>query len=176
MDIPHLTKDIHFPITRAIPTSIDSSIVKKTFHFLTYRRKFEIMEDYFLYSPHLDTWVFLPKGFIFDGASVPKVLNGLYNPTGMLLLGAAPHDLGYRYEGLFLIDKDHELHFSTFSKKELDTVFNNFCAYESGMPKASGTATLGLSLFGFLGWRENRRKNCNLFDDFPELFVDDCLI
>jgi len=165
------TGDLHFPIVQALPTEIEKNPIKRLFKFMTYRRKWKIQEDYCLWVPSLAVWIFIPQFFVFDGASVPKILNNLYSPTGMLLLGAAPHDFGYRYEGLMQVDYRGCINFVPYTKKELDDIFDSLCAYESGMPKASKVATVTLSAVGFLGWNENRKANHVLMSDFPELFV-----
>jgi len=171
IDLTQCKSDLHFPVTRAIPTVIEENPFTRIWNFATYRRKFKIQEDYVLWVPSIAKWIFIPAFFIFDGASVPKILNNLYSPTGMLLLGAAPHDFGYRYKGLLYVDYLGNLEFKTHTKDELDEIFNNLCAYESGMPKASKVATYTLTAFGFLGWNENRKNECSLQEDFPEVFV-----
>ena len=124
-----------------------------------------------MWVPHFASWIFIPKNFIFDGASVPKILNSVYNPNGILLLGAGPHDFGYRYKGLLHADYRGYLKFVPYNKDELDNIFNHLCSYESGMSKASKIAQIVLSAIGFLGWKSNRKANHVLMDDFPELFV-----
>jgi len=173
-----LTKDIHFPVTKACYTKAPKrNIFQRVFHFMTYKRKFEVMQEYILWIPYLDSWCFVPSTFIFDGASVPKILNSIFNPTGMLLLGALPHDFGYRYKGLMLVNCDtRELNFAPFSKRQLDEIFHNLNSWESGLPAASKVATGVLKLFGFVGWRQNRKRAAVLKKDFPGLFITDEMI
>jgi len=168
----NFTKKIHFPITRAIYKKPPKRTwFQKLFKFFVYRRSFEMMEDYVLWVPCLNSFIFIPKRFVSDLASVPKVLNGIYNTNGMLLLGAWPHDFGYKYESLFLVDeKTGELTVKSFSKKELDNIFKSLCAWESGFKGAAAVAKEGLSLFGFTGWNENRKANHVLTEDFKEVF------
>jgi len=163
---------IHVPVVQAVYTKPpERTWYQKVFKFLTYRRKFMVREDYVLWISSLGCYCFIPAGFQFDGASVPKFLNNLYNPSGMLLLGSIPHDFGFRYQGLILINSlTGTLSFSAFSKRKLDTIFEELCNWESGFSKASKIAKLGLTCFGWIGWNENRKKNCNLKKDFPELF------
>lgn len=158
-----------FPIIQALPTERKTGWFGRIKDFFTYRRKFRVTNNYFLWSPMLQSFIFVPVGFIFDGASVPKVLNSLYSSTGMLFLGACPHDFGYRYEGLLLLDPNGIVHFKKMDKEFLDRIFEDFCSWESGMPTASKTATLGLGLFGFTGWHENRELDSDLVEDFPKV-------
>ena len=173
INITRYSSDINFPIIQAMPIVLEKNILKRFFKFMVYRRKWKVIKDYCLWVPMLGMWIFIPEGFIYDGASVPKILNGLYSPTGMLLLGAAPHDFGYRYEGLFKVEYNGTLSFVPYTKSELDYAFKQICSYESGMKTASSAATMTLGLAGHLGWIENRKKNCILINDFPELFVDE---
>lgn len=173
IDLTLLTKEIHFPIIQAIyEPLIKKPWWKKVFAFVTYRRKFEIKQEYSLWCPFLGKYIYLPAGFVFDGASVPKPLNGLYSSTGVLFFGAPPHDFGYRYKGLIHINfPTGGLYFTSYSKKELDRIFESLCTLESGMKKASWAATKTLTLFGFTGWNANRKENHDLQTDFPELYV-----
>lgn len=171
IDLSLCTGDVHFPVIQALPTVIEDSFFKEMWNFLTYRRKWKVKEDYCLWVPAIARWVFVPKYFIFDGASVPKALYGLFSPNGMLLLGALPHDFGYRYQGLLHVDHKGYLFFQSYTKNELDSIFCDLCIFESGMDKMATGATLTLSVCGFLGWKENRKRNAVLMDDFPELFT-----
>jgi len=171
IDLSLCSGDLHFPVVQALPTKIQKNFFKRLFGFVTYRRSWKVREDYCLWVPSLSAWIFLPNQFVFDGASVPKLLGGLFSPTGMLLLGAAPHDFGYRYKGLFHVDHMGCLKFVPYTKKQLDKIFKHLCSYESGMTKASSVATFTLGIAGFTGWNQNRKENRELTCDFPELFV-----
>ena len=173
--LSEVTKKIHFPVIQAVysPTP-KRSWYRKVINFITYRRSFKFREDYILWCPFIDQYIFIPKYFYFDGASVPKILNGLFNPTGMLLLGAGPHDFGYYYMGLFHINlKTGHLFFKPYTRNQLDQIFKNLCAYESGMKIASNVATYTVRVGGFFPWKKNKKINRNLFKDFPELYVQE---
>lgn len=62
-------------------------------------RQWRLLEDYALGG------FVAPQGFIFDGASVPKVVWNVVSPTGILFLPAIFHDFAYRH-GLLLSDPD----------------------------------------------------------------------
>jgi len=173
IDTSKLTKDIHFPINSAVYKEPPKrNFFQKLWRFVTYKRNYEVMDDYVLWIPKLKRFLFVPCHFLYDNASVPKILSSLYNADGMLLLGSLPHDFGYRYQCLlFVCQGSGNLYIKTFTKKELDEIFRYLCAYESKFKRASRVAKLGLSLGGFFGWKSNRKKNCNLFNDFPELYV-----
>jgi hypothetical protein len=42
----------------------------------------------------------IPKGFQFDGASIPKFLRTFFSPVGVLLIGGLVHDYMYKYSAL----------------------------------------------------------------------------
>lgn len=167
-----LTKECHFPKIQPIVQENPKGFFRKMKLFFTFRRKFYVLEDYIVWSEYLQEWIFIPANFIFDGASVPKILNSLYQSTGMLFFGASVHDFGYRYKLLIHVDKiTGSVFLRKYTKKELDKIFDHLCTFESGLPTASKGATLGLTLFGWLGWNENRKNEKSLYRDFPEIFV-----
>ena len=61
-------------------------------------RRWEISKD-FVYELNGVKYV-IPKGFTFDGASVPKFLATFLSPVGVLLLGGLIHDYAYKYAAL----------------------------------------------------------------------------
>ena len=58
------------------------------------RRRWQISKD-FHYELNGIKYV-IPKGFSFDGASVPKFLATFLSPVGVLLLGGLIHDYAYK--------------------------------------------------------------------------------
>lgn len=169
-----LVKKVHFPIIEPVPTKQakkEDKLFKRFLRFITNRRSFKIAKDYVCWSEYLQAFIFLPKSFDFDGASVPKLMNNIYLPTGILFYGACPHDFGYRYGGFILINPDtYECYFKQLSKKEIDSVFNDLCYQESGMKKASGLATFVLSFAGKIAWRKWRKESRSSFLDFPRVY------
>jgi len=174
LDTAGFSKEIHFPISRAVyKVPPQRNWYQKIVKFLTYRRWDEVIIDYILWIPALNSYIFIPASFLSDGASVPKALNGLFSTNGMLLLGALPHDFGYRYKCLILVNEmTGELYTKSFTKSELDEVFESLCVWESGFKKASTLAKYTLTVAGFIGWNENRKANHVLNVDFPGLFAE----
>jgi hypothetical protein len=172
-DVALLSKKLHLPITRGIIETKRLSFFKRVLRFFTFVRRFEIMKDYLLWYEDLKMYILLPASFIYDGASVPKILGTIYSSVGVLYVGSGPHDLGYRYGGLFLVDPESgEVSFKEMSKRELDLIFDNLCAEETGMRIASGLARNTLSFFGLFTWRSMRKKTNIPEKDFPSLYVE----
>lgn len=183
--IKKLTKDIHFPVVQAIPDEEHVRFWEKVKKFLFYRRQWEVVQNHAIWSPFFHRWIFLPKGFVYDGASVPKVLHSLLGPTGILLLGSGPHDEGYKYAGLIFfrpVDKgiskglevEGDLVFQLISKFELDRMFRSLCKRESSLGVSTLLATLSVMIFGIFTWRGYREKGSgitSLCKDFPDIKI-----
>lgn len=129
-------------------------------------RKWELVEDYIFYIPWLNEKVLVPKGFIFDGASVPRALWFFVDPTGILLIGSIFHDFGYKYNALLndkfeVICKDAGQAFFDEQIKEVSSYVNN----THFMEDVSWAALRG---FGFLAWNEHREANCSVYEDYKD--------
>ena len=177
-----LTKKNYFPLIQPQLIKKENNFFKKILKFWLFLRKYQLMDDYIIWCEYLKRFIFIPKSFIYDGASVPKLLNGIFGTTGVLFFGALPHDFGYNYNGLLLLDdildgfyqedcpSNYEIYFKKFSKNELDKIFRELCTQESGMKFGSYVATFALTLFGFFDWNRKRKNKSKLNRDFPQLF------
>jgi len=136
-----------------------------------YKRKWDLIDDYIFYVPWLDKWIMIPKSFKFDFASVPKILNGIYGSTGLLLYGSLVHDFGYKYSAILFIDPDtNNTYVETWSKSELDQLFNQLNEYETNMKFGTDSAYFGLVLFGSGSWDRHRKNNCQLYKDYENYY------
>ena len=63
---------------------------------LTTPPRVRLLEDWIVIMPG-GLRVIVPRGFVTDGASIPRPLWGLLSPFGVLLEGALLHDFGYQY-------------------------------------------------------------------------------
>jgi len=164
-----LSKKIHFPLIQAQPCQIKKGFFSKIKRFLSFRRLWKTTQDYYCWSEYLGKFIFIPAIFLFDGASVPKLLYSIFSPMGLLLYGALPHDFGYRFKGLFIFNQNKQVvEFQEFDKKELDKIFCELNIQENGMKKSSKTATFSLKA-GIFTWKNYRKVNENVFDAFPYL-------
>ena len=77
--------------------------------------RYRLLEDYII---TLDDGLEIvhPANFVTDGASVPRVLNPIIEPTGPLLEGSVPHDQYYQY-GYLLARYQPDLIFNIESQK-----------------------------------------------------------
>jgi len=83
-----MSATLTFPILEPviIPTKGKNKIVQ-VWIWLTVRRKWRVVEDYFLFIHGIGK-VKIPKDFIFDGASIARIFHIFLQPTGILFL---PH-------------------------------------------------------------------------------------
>lgn len=99
----------------------------------------------------------IPKGFIFDGASVPKFLASWLSPTGILLLGGLVHDYIYKYETLLLKGKKKTE--PLYTQKEADQLFRDINIEQNGIHVLNYAAYYALRLGGFVAWNGHRKRN-----------------
>ena len=83
-------------------------------------RHWEIAKD-FVYKIDGVEYV-IPKGFQFDGASIPKFLHTWLSPTGVLLMGGLVHDYAYKYETL---KKKGKGTMGVLTQKDADVIFRD---------------------------------------------------
>ena len=119
-------------------------------------RSWEIVKDW---EFELDGQQYvIPKGFVFDGASVPKFLASWLSPVGILLLGGLVHDFIYKYETLVL--KGKKKCEPNFTQKEADQLFRDINIEQNGIHVLNYAAYYALRLGGFVAWNGHRNANC----------------
>ena len=119
-------------------------------------RKWEITSD-FLFTIDNTTYV-IPKGFIFDGASVPKYFRSWLSPMGVLLVGGLVHDYAYKYETLRLSGKNPKS-LSKKNQKWCDQLFRDINIDVNGFKIINYGAYYALRLGGWLAWNGHRKRN-----------------
>ena len=122
-------------------------------------RHWEITKDFHYRFSGVD--LIIPKGFKFDGASVPKFLAQFLSPVGVLLIGGLVHDYGYKYETLLKKDK------TTVGKKSqkwMDEVFRDINIEINGFYFLNYLAYWALRLGGCVAWNKHRKVNSQIND------------
>lgn len=135
---------------------------KKVKHAFS-RRQWVMDHDYTLYLPWLNTTILIPKGFIFDGASVPRVFWPILDPVGILLIGSIFHDFGYVYG--FLLDENHNRVFNNASRAFVDRQIRDINTYINGVFILNEIAWLVLRVFGIFAWSKYRKCDRDVFKD-----------
>lgn len=124
------------------------------YNVLFHRRDFLLGEDFFYRLPTGED-VCIPKGFQFDGASVPRILWSILNPVGILLIPGLLHDYAYRYQHLPGPDNLSVVEYET--RREADAMFLEVCLVTNGMPTLNLIVSALQKTFGWIGWNKHRR-------------------
>jgi hypothetical protein len=98
----------------------------------------------------------IPKGFKFDGASIPKFLHTWLSPVGVLLMGGLVHDYAYKYATLKRKGKGT---YGILTQKESDVIFRDINIEINGFHFLNYLAYWALRLGGFIAWNAHRKVN-----------------
>ena len=104
----------------------------------------------------------IPKGFQFDGASIPKFLRTFFSPVGVLLMGGLVHDYMYKYSACKPADKSGTL--LVVDQKKADQIFRDICIEVNGFYFMNYLAYCSLRLGGFVAWNGHRKRNEKIGD------------
>ena len=123
-------------------------------------RHWEVVKD-FNYSLKGQNFI-IPKGFKFDGASVPKFLATFLSPVGVLLLGGLIHDYAYKYAALKpAVQKSSIL---SLNQKQADKIFRDINIEINGFYFLNYLAYWALRLGGWFAWNSHRKRNAQIGD------------
>lgn len=123
--------------------------------WLTVDRQWRLLED-FHFTLDGSNYV-IPKGFEFDGASIPKILRTWLSPVGILLIAGIIHDFGYKSKGL-LTNPRHELT-PDYPRKWHDKTFRDINIIVNGFVVLNYMAYLGVRLGGWFPWNQHRKRD-----------------
>jgi hypothetical protein len=126
--------------------------------WITSIRKWEVLEEWSYELPDKST-IYIPEGFVFDGASIPKVFWAILSPVGLLLTPGLIHD--YAYENDMLKSYDSEGNPADYKSKAgrayWDRLFRDVAIEVNGFKIINNIAWLALVLFGWIAWNAKRR-------------------
>ena len=125
--------------------------------WLTGSRHWVIAEN-FEFTIKGDTYV-IPKGFQFDGASIPKFLHTWLSPTGVLLMGGLIHDYAYKYATL---KKKGKGTMGTLDQRQSDVIFRDINIEINGFKFLNYLAYWALRVGGFVAWNGHRKHNAKI--------------
>ena len=121
-------------------------------------RNWVILKD-FKYTLNGTEYV-IPKGFTFDGASIPKFLRTFFSPVGVLLMGGLVHDYMYKYAACKPADKKGQL--LLVDQKRADEIFRDINIEVNGFYFMNYLAYWSLRLGGFVAWNGHRIRNAKI--------------
>lgn len=151
-EMPHMK-----PIT--IPTA-GKGFWGAIWMWITGVRTWEICKDW-NFEVNGEKYV-IPKGFVFDGASVPKFLASFLSPTGVLLIGGLVHDYAYKYT--VLLKKGKKSTSEPMTQNEADQLFRDINIEQNGFHLLNNLAYWALVIGGFVAWNGHRKANCKVED------------
>ena len=119
-------------------------------------RTWEITKDW--HFTVLGEAYIIPKGFIFDGASVPKFLASWLSPVGVLLVGGLVHDYLYKYTVLL---KKGGKTTEPMNQKQADKLFRDINIEQNGFHLLNYLAYWSLRVAGFVAWNGHRKREAS---------------
>lgn len=149
------------PVMKPIPINTKGlGFFSRVWALLTVVRKWELTENFYHELP-CGTVVVIPKGFIFDAASIPKPLWGLLSPVGLMLIAGLIHDFGYRYSYFWIRNKAGNIEKWDFATDRIsyDILFLDVNLQVNGLILVDHLASLLLAMFGSIAWNKNRALN-----------------
>lgn len=156
----------HMPVLQPIPipTKHHASNLMKLLVMLFEVRRWQVSRNWlFVYRPPHGEPVLLviPKGFRFDGASIPRPFWSVLSPVGLLLIPGLVHDYGYRYDQAWRIDDQGQVvpWQKGAGKSAWDQVFLEVGKQVNGFIIIDAIAWFALKLAGERAWKANRRRN-----------------
>jgi hypothetical protein len=102
----------------------------------------------------------IPKGFQFDGASIPKFLRSFFSPVGVLLMGGLVHDYAYKYKTLLKKNKKDTM--GELTQKRADEIFRDINIIVNGFYTMNRLAYWSLRIGGFVAWNGHRKRNAKI--------------
>ena len=99
----------------------------------------------------------IPKGFQFDGASIPKFLRTFFSPVGVLRMGGLVHDYMYKYAACKPTSKKDAL--LVVDQKKADQIFRDINIVVNGFYTMNYLAYWSLRLGGWVAWNGHRKRN-----------------
>lgn len=127
--------------------------LKRMWGWLGAKRKWVILEDFFI--EYKDEVIKIPKGFVTDFASIPRIATPLLSPTGVMLIPALPHDFFYQYG--CLLNEDNKRIFEYMPRKWGDKMFRDIGKEVNGMVTPNVISYVALDLFGWIAWNKYRK-------------------
>jgi len=135
-------------IQKQAQVDLGKGLLGRILDWLFNKPLFMVMEDFYIYVPCLVKWVFIPKNFVFDFASVPKALWFLFSPTGILAIGSLPHDFGFRFGGLMVsAGPEDPYKFVVMGQRAIDKVLESLTDKDANLPLVSKLVSWSLRIF-----------------------------
>jgi len=151
------------PILQPVPIKTKDAIWPVAiWRWLTSIRKWRMVEDYAYFLKH-GAMIVIPKDFVFDGASIPRIFWMILSPTGLLLIPGLLHDYAYRNDCLLTrIQYEEEWVLAPAyyrqGRAHWDRMFREEAIRINGFHLINYVAWIALRLFGWIVWNKHRKR------------------
>lgn len=146
------------PILQPIPIKTKGlTWYKKMTTWFCSSRQWLLMEDFF-YTTSEGIRIWIPAGFIFDGASIPRFLWWFLSPVGLLLIAGLIHDFIYRNSFYFdITDGDATVRVKC-NRSTADKIFYDIAYEVNDIHFADVPAYSAVRCFGWIAWNKNKKE------------------
>jgi hypothetical protein len=151
-------RNIAMPVVSPVPIETKGkNVFKRAWIWLTSSRQWKVEENWFFILPN-GVLIVIPAGFIFDGASIPRMFWAFLSPIGILFLPSLVHDFAYKYDLLWCVGPGFGFIQYTpgAGQKYWDRLFLDVAEDVNGAAGIDRAAYAALYCFGFVAWNKNR--------------------
>jgi len=134
-----------------IPTR-NKGFFRKIWIWLTNSRKWRLAHDWY-FTINGEDFV-IPHGFVFDGASIPRIFWFILNPIGLLLIPGLIHDFAYRFSKLRFASGENG---PPMTRAECDMTFREAAIAVNGFRFINWCTWLLLVCFGYFAYKKHRK-------------------
>lgn len=152
------------PVVRPVPIkTVNQKFFVRIFRWIFSIRKWELMMDWTYNLPEDKPKIIIKKGFIFDGASIPRIFWAILSPTGLLLIPGLIHDFAYKHSSLIGLKGGKEFKYGPEKGRLFwDKLFKDVAVKVNGFTIINRIAWFFLVLFGWYVWNGYRKKEGDL--------------
>ncbi|MGD8345375.1 MAG: DUF1353 domain-containing protein, partial [Desulfobacterales bacterium] len=126
-DVRSLMADAEMPVLLPLPIPTKNRpFIMRVLVWLFDIRKWQLVQNWrFKLDNGIE--IVLPKGFKFDGASVPRIFWAILSPVGLLLIPGLIHDYGYRFNQIWHLNANGEIepYMKQAGRKAWDNLFQS---------------------------------------------------
>lgn len=133
------------------------------------QRQWEVVQDWFYTLPNGHT-AMVPKGYVFNGASVPRYFRTYVSPMGIFLIPSLLHDFAYEHDFLWVANNkigEHEPAYIKYTgdgkitdrQKVWDRLFREVSIDVHGMKWFSSALYSVLRVGGRFAWKKSREAD-----------------
>ena len=155
---------MEMPIMQPVPIHTkDVKWWRRLWRWVTCVRRWVVAQDY-----TVTLWgitYFIPKGFVFDGASVPKLFWSVLSPVGLLLIQGIIHDYAYKFGYVWIVDM---IQGAIVDKRKFgvgkprnfwDRLFKEVGREVNGVNIVNWIAWAAVRVGGWLAWNGHRKRD-----------------